>query len=225
MAFDDLIWKIWEIEEEIREKQLQEEELKQRLRELGASHRVKGETVDNVDLAGQPYMVVDRIAHPWTHILAGELHRCLMYKALRWRKETPSAFAEMTKKALQDLNDKKFITESDFKMLSLLLEPSASHKVAQDVYQKILDSKDTSQLALSLSNIALHSYLDALSASEGETKRARGIASSDVGGAIGGAAAGSKWGWIGALIGGIIGGAALSIATALEEDDGGDDGD
>lgn len=34
MAFDDLIWKIWEIEEEIREKQQQEEELRRRLRSL-----------------------------------------------------------------------------------------------------------------------------------------------------------------------------------------------
>lgn len=220
MAFDDLIWKIWEIEEEVRKKQQEAEELKRSLRELGISHEVRGgEIVDNVSFAGQPYMVVDHIAHPWTHILAGELHRNLMYKVLRWRKEKPSAFEEMTKKALQDLKDKEFITQSDFKMLSLLIEPRANHKIAQDVYQKMLDSKETSQLALSLSSIALHSHLDALSASEGEGKRARGVASSDVGGAIGGAAVGSKWGWIGALIGGIVGGAALSIATALEEDD------
>ena len=34
MAFDDLIWKLWEIEEEIREKQQQEEKLRRRLRSL-----------------------------------------------------------------------------------------------------------------------------------------------------------------------------------------------
>lgn len=34
MSFDDLIWKIWEIEEEIRDKQQEEEGLKRNLREL-----------------------------------------------------------------------------------------------------------------------------------------------------------------------------------------------
>lgn len=48
MAFDDLIWKIWEIEEEIREKQQEAEELKQRLRELGISGKLETAVSNNV---------------------------------------------------------------------------------------------------------------------------------------------------------------------------------
>ena len=42
MSFEDLIWKIWEIEEEIRDKQQEQEDLKARLRSLkrGGSGRV-----------------------------------------------------------------------------------------------------------------------------------------------------------------------------------------
>ena len=43
MAFDDLVWKIWEFEEEIRKKQQEEEELRRRLRGLmsGLEGRIK----------------------------------------------------------------------------------------------------------------------------------------------------------------------------------------
>lgn len=55
MAFDDLIWKIWELEEEVRTKQQEAEELKRRAKELGISHEVRGgEIGDNVSFAGQP---------------------------------------------------------------------------------------------------------------------------------------------------------------------------
>jgi hypothetical protein len=199
MAFDDLIRKIREIEEEVRKAQQEAEERKQGLQELGM-----------------------------TPILAGELHRDIMYNVLRWRKEKPSALREMTKKTLQDLKDKEFITQSDFKMLNLLIEPRADHKIAQEVYQKMLGSKETSQLALTLSSIALHSHLDALSDSEGDVKRAKGIGTADVAGGIGGAGVGANLGgpW-GAVIGGVAGGVALSLAAYIEEedDDGGDDDD
>lgn len=58
MAFDDLIWKIWELEKEARKKEREAEELRQRLEELEQlriSHEVRGgEIGDNVSFAGQP---------------------------------------------------------------------------------------------------------------------------------------------------------------------------
>jgi len=225
MAFDDLIWKIWEIEEEIREKQLEEEELKRQLEELKStlrksrgSQKKTGETVDNVDLSGAPYMVVDGVVYPWSYLLAGEIHSRIMDKVLHWRKETAGEFSSTVHKALEILKAKGFITENDYKMLLSIIEPNAGFKEVQAICQKILDGNEASHLASAIASLASRSFLDSMNIAKGDQKKARGIATNDVGGAIGGAAVGAKWGWIGALVGAIVGGAAMSIATAIDED-------